>query len=136
MPPYCQPSPAVFLQLASEEQMHGIREYGLSSSPCFPRLHRGAPEFGSSCRWRSLKCVVTLAPGARLQRPCPVPQHRALLSPLPSAPAQLARLLQGSLSGLREVTHSGGSGGQVAARLAHTQELCWLEGKAQQGSSF
>lgn len=128
---------AVFLQLASDEQMHGIREHGLSSSSCFPRTHRGAPEFGSICRWCSRKCVVTLTPTADAVPPrraaeilsC-APAQSSVFSP-PFSPKSAgnapARLLVRT-----EWSHplADGSGGQVAARLAHTKDLCREEGKA------
>lgn len=60
--PCCQPSPQQCS--CSWPLMSRCMGSGLSSGPCLPRPHRGAPEFGSTCRWCSLGCVVTFTPTA------------------------------------------------------------------------
>lgn len=108
VPLYCQSSPQ---QCSSSwppmSRCMGSGSMGFPLAPACPGLagellNLAAPAGSAACDVLShLLPLLMLFLPPELQRSCPVPQHRALFSLLPSAPSQL----QDSLWGLSEVAH-------------------------------
>lgn len=141
---YCQLSPqqhpSAWLLMS---RWVGSESTGFPLAPAFPRSHKGTPEFGRvwlqpSAVWNVLitltPTVDAIHPHLALEIMSGTTVQSSIFIP-PFNPKSVGNASARHLLGTGW-SHplADGTGGQAAARSALTRALCWVEGKAWQGS--